>query len=289
MTNEELTARIQAGETELILTLWFQTERFIKMMARKWQRYAETEDLVQEGFLILSAAAADFDEREGGPFITYLGQRLRWEWTRWLEETGTSVRFPSYLHQAIMQYERFIASYSAEYGREPSDITAARELAVSLEQLHRIREAAARKKIRSLNELVAEDQETELIDTIAERSDFTTAILDDVYQGELAAVLWPIVDDLESNQAVVIRQRYREHKTLKECSEELGLSVARIGQIEKAALRELRKPSRAKKLRPFLSDEECYSRGIKGTDTGTFQKTWTSATERTALQRLGAW
>ena len=48
-------------------------------------------------------------------------------------------------------------------------------------------------------------------------------------------------------------------------------------------LEELRRPEKAARLRPYLDDT--YNRGLRGTGVTAFRRTWTSATERTALER----
>lgn len=83
MSNEELAARIQAGERELIPELWEQVRRFVWMKARS--RYlltdgyggVEVEDLAQSGFLALLEAVEDFKPEGEYKFLTYLGNHLK--------------------------------------------------------------------------------------------------------------------------------------------------------------------------------------------------------------------
>ena len=106
---------------------------------------------------------------------------------------------------------------------------------------------------------------------------------------ELRAVLWGTVDTLPEKQAETIRMRYQQSRTLKQIGEELGCSVEMARTHERKALRELRKPSRAKKLKPFFPEadrQRIYSRAISGTGLTSFEHSWTSATERAALQEL---
>ena len=53
MDNEQLVARIQAGENKAdnMLQLWQQNRGFIATMARKYTNLAEMEDLEQEGYI----------------------------------------------------------------------------------------------------------------------------------------------------------------------------------------------------------------------------------------------
>lgn len=94
MTNEELVARIQGGETELMLQLWDQVKPFIYWMAR--QRIiltsglggVEIADLVQAGYLALVDAVERFNP-DGGSFISLLSLTLR---TAFSDASGTRTR-----------------------------------------------------------------------------------------------------------------------------------------------------------------------------------------------------
>ena len=67
MENEQLVARIQAGEdvAENMLKLYNQNKGFLAKMAKRYQGYAELEDLMQEGYIGLSEAVSHFDANQG--------------------------------------------------------------------------------------------------------------------------------------------------------------------------------------------------------------------------------
>lgn len=83
MSNEELAARIQAGERELLPQLWEQVRRFVVKMAYK--RYVvtnglggvELDDLIQSGFLAVVEAVEYFEPDGEYMFLSYLGNRLK--------------------------------------------------------------------------------------------------------------------------------------------------------------------------------------------------------------------
>ena len=285
MKNEELVARIQAGESDLIETLWLQVEQFIRMMANKWKGQVEMDDLIQQGFLILYTATAEYTPEHGVSFINYLGQRLPWGWLRWIGETEAAVRLPSYMIQRIRQYERIQKEYVAEHGCVPPDGHICHIMGIGQKQLRQIQEANIKARMRSLNETVEglDGDTIELQDMLADESDFTADILEDRQREQLAAVIWPMVEELEEQQAAVIWKRYRQNMTPKECSQSLGVSIERTQQYERKAMRTLRLPKYTKELQPFLPEMERYNRGIKCVGFRRFDQTWTSATERTAL------
>lgn len=78
-SNEELVKQIQAGadpENDMLL-LWNQTRKFVVMLARKYKGYAEHDDLMQEGYLGLYAAATHYSPDLGATFIHYASFWIR--------------------------------------------------------------------------------------------------------------------------------------------------------------------------------------------------------------------
>lgn len=118
---------------------------------------------------------------------------------------------------------------------------------------------------------------------LPEKENVCELVLDRMRQEELKAAVWPLVDRLEERQARTLYLRYRDGKTRKETGEALGCSQSQARGLEEKALCELRRPRYAKRLRPCLY-EELYNRGMQGTGVKRFRQTWTSATERLAIQ-----
>ena len=63
MDNEQLVARIRAGEdvSKHMLQLYNQNKGFLAKMAKRYQGFAEMEDLLQEGYIGLSEAVSRYD------------------------------------------------------------------------------------------------------------------------------------------------------------------------------------------------------------------------------------
>lgn len=103
---------------------------------------------------------------------------------------------------------------------------------------------------------------------------------------QLKAILWECVDSLPGRQPKVIRKQYQDNMTMTEIGREYGVSCEAVRQDQSKALRELRKPKRSNRLRPFLPEEDrIYSMGLVGNGAERFNRTWTSSTERTVIVR----
>ena len=97
---------------------------------------------------------------------------------------------------------------------------------------------------------------------------------------ELASVLWDIVGELDPNESQVVKMRFRDELTFKECGEALGVPAERVRMTEGRALRKMRGYHVRRRLAPYVT-ENAYSISLQ-TGLSTFKRTGTSATEKAA-------
>lgn len=289
MTNEQLVARIKAGENvgENMAQLYEQVRSFIHTVAWKYRGMGELEDLEQEGFLSLYDAVDGYDAAQGVKFLTYAEYWIRQRIRRYLQENG-SVRLPVYCMDRLQQYKRLCSSFQLEYGREPSEREIACLMGLTLEQIREIKKNACMARVGSLDAPVKGldgGEDTTVGDMTASGADQEEEVLDHLQQEQLCTVLWECVDSLPGRQPDVIRKRFQSGMTLDAIGQEYGMTRDAIRQDQMKALRELRKPSRAKRLCPFLPEaDRVYSMALVGNGVGRFNRTWTSSTERAALK-----
>ena len=112
ITNEQLVARIQAGEETVanMLQLWQQTKAFVAKLAKKYKGYAEFDDLMQEGYLGLNEAVNHYDVSQHIPFINYAAYWIKQRMQRFTERNST-VRLPSDMYHSVMKYRRIVGEY----------------------------------------------------------------------------------------------------------------------------------------------------------------------------------
>lgn len=283
MTNERLVACIQAGidEADNMLRLWQQNRGLIHTIARKYAAYEDVEDLEQQGYLGLCDAVRGYRPEEGAAFSTYATIWIKQNIQRYIDDCSTTVRIPSGRRQEIVRYRRACAAFEKSCGRKPTDWEISRLLDVSRETVGRIKEAARMGSMASLDTPIGEDTEDTVGDLQPGAADVEGSVLDAVQKEQLKAVIWPLVDSLPGKQPEVIRMRYQERLTLKECGERLGIALQGARTHESNALRGLRQKRRF--LLPYL-DGYIYGRATQGNGAGTFARTWTSSTERVALE-----
>lgn len=286
MTNEALVNLIKAGKdtAENMLALYQQNIGMIAKVAERYKGVTDTDDLMQEGYIGLCNAVDAYDSEAGASFLHYALFWIRQAMQRYLENCGSCIRIPVPQQQRIRKYEKLQQQYLQTFGREPQEWELCRLLDVSRNVLYQIKKESANRRIQSLDVYVGEDEETPLVDLVPDSRNDYEEVLGQIEQEQLQATIWPLVDSLPDQQAQVIRMRYQEDATLRETGKRIGVTTERVRIIQNTALRELRKPSRSNLLRPFLYDERVRSDGMKGTGARRFNETWTSATERTALE-----
>ena len=289
MTNEQLVIRIKAGEDVAgnMEQLYSQVRRFIHTVAWKYRDSGELEDLEQEGYLALYPAIDGYDPAQGVRFLTYAEYHIRQRMRRYLQMNGSCLRLPVHCLDKVQKYKRFCSSFQQEYGREPSGREAAAFMGLTREQVEDIRENAGMARLGSLDSPVKGidgGEDTTIGDMVASAEDMEGDVVERMQQEQLKAELWDCVDSLPGQQPAVIRMRFQENMTMEAIGQEYGTSGEAVRQMQAKALRELRKPRYAKRLRPFVPEyDRIYSMALMGNGAGKFNRTWTSSTERAAL------
>ena len=290
MTNEQLAVRIRAGENvgDNMAILYDQVKDFIHAMAYKYHGQGELEDLEQEGFLALYDAIDHYEADQGVKFLTYASHWIRQRMQKYIQNTGSPLRLSAGRQEAIRKYRKFCTEFQTEQGRKPTEAELCRSLWLTLEQLREIQYDACMTAVKSLDAPIkgAEGEEdTTLGELAASAADPCEELLDRLEQEELCSILWQCVDGLPGKQPDVIRSRYKDNMTMKQCGQFCGISEAEVRKQQLKALRSLRSGENAKKLRPFLpGDAWIYSGALIGNGVERFNHTWTSSTERVALE-----
>lgn len=288
MSNEELVTKIQGGidVTDNMLLLWQQNQGLIGRVAKLYSGYENTEDLKQQGYIGLCNAVEGYRSEEGVLFSTYAVFWIKQSMRRYIENCGSVVRIPVYARDSIMKYQKCSAAFRMECGREP-DTEEIRLImgGISRKQAEQLKRDSLALDTKSLDMPIGEDGDTTFLDTLRSPADMENDIIEEFYQEQLKAEIWPLVDNLPEEQGEVLRRRFQGKETLKEISEAMRINREKVRQIESKAMRNLRSSRHAGHvLRAFLPEElesMAYRSGLNN-----FRYTWTSSTERTAYQLL---
>ncbi len=284
MTNEEIVAKIRAGEnvSENLESLYLQNEGLIAKIASCYIGKEELEDLKQEGYFGLMTALELWSPEGGASFSTYAFQWIRSAIKRYIDDNGSIVRLSSHQLERIRKYKRAVESFCQSFGKNPTSRELAFYLRISPDEVDKIKRDAQFLNVRSTSETIGEDESLTLGDTIEDERNGIEVTLEEIQNEELARLLWSLVDDLEENESEVLRERYKEGLTLQTCGDKLGLPKEEVHKIEIKALRKMRKPSIRRQLEPYI-EERALSVARQSSGLGAFRRTMTSAPERAVL------
>ena len=199
MDNEQLVARIRAGEdvAKNMLELYNQNRGFIVKVAKRYQGFAEMEDLLQEGYIGLSEAVRHYDADKNSSFIHYAAFWIRQSMSRYVDNCGSVVRIPVQARGEIREYNRVVREYRKYYGEWPSDCALCRFLGVTREKLQEIRKSVQIGQMRSLSEVLGGDgEEFTLEDSIASDQDLEGDAIREADTAAMKRDLWVAVDSL---------------------------------------------------------------------------------------------
>lgn len=282
MTNEQLVARIKAGEDAAgnMLKLWQQTEKFIERLAVKYQGYSEAEDLKQEGYIGLCEAVRQYDAGKGLPFINYAAFWIKQAMRRYVDNYSSVIRVPVHAREWAVKYHRAVREYRKYYGEYPDGSALCALLGVGREKLHDIQDSVRMLQVSSLSEPAGgEDDGITLFDILPSGEEMEADAVRRLDTADMKRELWTAVELLPGKLPAAVKKRYRDNMTLKEIGRSMGTDAGGARRMQEKALRLLRTPDTSQRFRAYY--EEYIAAGpVCHVGVESFRRTHMSAVER---------
>ncbi len=241
MPNEELLIEYKrTGDPELKKVLVMRYSYLVKNIALKlrgvYVGFAQVDDMINEGIILLMRALDKFDLRQNVKFETYVCKRLR---GMVIDLARRQDWVPRSVRKRLREIDEAKAALFSELGRTPTDKEVAAHMGLSDERYQEEVAKTAFGNVMSLDMLL-DDRDSDLPAKKLPQTDEDTQPEEYIQKQEMLEILKQSIAGLRENEQLVLSLYYQKSLQMKEIAQVLGVSEPRVSQIHANAIRKLR-------------------------------------------------
>ena len=242
LTAEEEKALAAVKDPEAIKKL---TESNLRLVVSVAMRYTgsgmDLLDLIQEGNIGLIKAVKKYDPKYDNRFASYAVYYIKQEIQRAINNQGRAIRIPEHMINQMKRMRKVSSELQLRLGRDPSPEEIAKKMKLTANEILEMR--LLQLPIGSLDTPLSSDENKDM--TLAD-------VIPDQDPLPLDVIITAALGDQLQEERKILMLRYgvedgTKH-TLKEVSDQIGVTPARIRRIEQEAIRKLQEAPAVKRI-----------------------------------------